>query len=185
MDNIKILMERVTAAAHGCSVKEYEMIKGAAEEFESSGTFEQAQWGRAVSKIASEILKAGGYENSQAFIIYDKLSKAPEWCDGYNQFVEIAEESLGKAVIKSAAFSPAVAAVASKAALTPEALRWLIGLSAAGGAGLGSLAWLMRRDSRENDEEIEALEEKRKYYNQLAADIKSRLDDKAESILNE
>lgn len=67
----------------------------------------------------------------------------------------------------------------------PAALKTLLAASALGGGAVGSLAWLLNKDSTEDDAVIEAKRMQTKHFNSLTKDLKSRLRAKGVSLEDE
>ena len=123
--------------------------------------------GRAVCKVAHEILCLTGYEQSAPAYHLDMITKSAEW---HPQFQETAD-LLIRALIATQAFRKQAAHAGDILSAGGSLAKGIGYGSLAAGSGLGSLYWLLSRHSRQDDADITAKENQRDYYNQLSTEI--------------
>lgn len=134
---------------------------------------------RQVCKIAAAAFEVDGLAHSVHGILFEKLATAEEWSHGYKPFVD----SVKRALAKCARAEDAEAdEVFQKAALLPAAmmlhdqlggnvLKTLVAAGAIGGAGVGSLGFLLSRNARQSSADNASVMEKIKTYKLLRKEI--------------
>lgn len=128
------------------------------------GSSEGAPFNRMLCKIAADAFEADGAAHTPEGILFRNLSQAAEWDPGYNRFADCVKRAMSKE-----ALLPVVAAAHDK--LGGGVLKTLIALGALGGAGAGSLAFLLNRNATQSSAENAALLEKVRAYKQLRQEI--------------
>lgn len=144
----------------------------------------------ALCKVASYIFENAGMTDVPAYILYSKLSNIQQPLTQYSteKFIVPVAKTLKKAA--SSAYEQGIDKIASTflpagiiaklvgrtASTTPEAIRLLSIIGIGGGAAAGSLAWLLNRDSTQDETDVEAKLKQAEHYKQIAEDLQKRLD---------
>jgi hypothetical protein len=126
---------------------------------------------RELCKIACVAFETAGDERCPEAILFGNLAKAAEWYPAYNRFTDAVLRALAKQQLSKEAtmLLPAVAAIHDKAG--GGVLKTLAAGGALGGAALGTLAFLLSRNSQQSSAENAILLEKVKAYKSLKRDI--------------
>jgi hypothetical protein len=119
---------------------------------------------RALCKIAADAFEADGGERTPPGILFARLSSTADWSPGFDRFADCVKRAMAKQ-----ALLPIVAAAHDK--LGGGVLKTLVALGALGGAGAGSLAFLLNRNAVQSSAENAALLEKVRAYKQLRREI--------------
>lgn len=133
-----------------------------------------------VCKIAAAAYEADDMGNSVQFHLFTKLAAVRQWHAELNRFTLPVLSALHRfadrevAVRKSAGAVAALPFVANKIG-APDTVKLLLALGAIPGIGMGSLGFLLSRDSRESSAENNAITEKTRAYKQLRRDIEEDL----------
>lgn len=135
---------------------------------------------REVCKIAAAAYAEDDMGNSMQYHLFTKLAAMPTWHPELNRFTmpvlsafqRFAEREI--AMRKSASAVAALPFVADKVGV-PGFVKLLLGIGAIGGAGAGSLGFLLSRDASESSAENNAITEKTRAYKQLRRDIEEDL----------
>lgn len=139
-------------------------------------------------RIAARAYAEIGAQDQPEFHLFDKLANRKDWDVAFQPIADAAFFGLAK----NARFSvktPVERAVKIGAALrnlagtvaragvtmTPAAMRTLMAVTAAGGAGTGALWWMANRHASEDDNELEQQRQKLDYYRQLTKDVTDEL----------
>lgn len=144
----------------------------------------------ALCKVASHIFERAGMTYTPEYILYSKLSNMPCTLTQYSteKFLVPVVKTLQKAAsvayeigmekVAAGFMLPSIVAklVGRTAATTPEVLRLLSIIGIGGGAAAGSLAWLLNRDSTQDETDVEAKLKQAEHYKQIAKDLQKRLD---------
>ena len=162
---------RVGAAMLGADNDELTRRMGHAGVMSSA---DAAPFNRELCKIAAAAFDADGASNTAPAILFRRLATVPEWSSGYNQFTDCVKRAMAKQ-----ALLPVVAGLHDK--LGGGVVKTLMATGALGGAGLGSLAFLLSRNARQSSSESAELLEKVKAFKQLRRDIDE--DMKANEVL--
>ncbi len=134
---------------------------------------------RQVCKIAAAAFEVDGAGHTVYGILFEKLASTDEWSHGYKPFVDSVKRALAKVARASDAEADAAF---QKAALLPAAmmlhdnlggnvLKTLVAAGAIGGAGIGSLGFLLSRNARQSSADNAAVEEKIRTYKLLRKEI--------------
>lgn len=145
-----------------------------------------------ICKMAATLFDLAGRQREFPFHVYTKLASLRSWNPLFTPWVEAVVAGLAHNPVNASDPSPD-AVVKFGAALTalpsmvaggigrlgsaavPAALTTALAASAGIGAGAGSLYWLANRHVREDDNENEALRQKRDYYRKITGDIADEL----------
>lgn len=160
---------------------------------------------RLMCKYAAEAFREAGQGASFEYCLFKEAAQAPQWFPEMDKLSNAVVNSLGvvyldaqqdehlagREVVKNAAMGILAPSAVSLVKKTPDLFKTVAGLGVAGGAGLGSLIWLMNRHSKQDSDKAEALRAKVKYYNKLTSQIKQELgeepssDEKVEEIVHD
>lgn len=132
---------------------------------------------RALCKVAAAAYAVDGDTTSSRAILFQNLAEADEWSAGYDRFTD----SVKRAAAKQAMVLPLLAATHDK--LGGKMLRTLVAAGVLGGAGVGSLGFLLSRNARQSSAENEEILEKVRAYKQLKRDIEE--DMTANAVMSE
>lgn len=152
--------EAVAAAAAGIPADTLRMAKHAHAVMESQ---EAVPFNREICKIAAAAYEASGESNAPAAILFRNLAAAETWYPQFNQF----SDSVKRAMAKQAMLP----LVSSTSENVGSPLRSLMALGALGGAGVGSLAFLLSRNASQSSAENADLLERVRAYKQLKKEI--------------
>lgn len=145
---------------------------------------------RLMCKYAAEAFKEAGEMTSFEYCMFKEASEAPEWFPEFDHLSNSVFKALGRTVeyaredenfkaheaIKEASSGLLFPALAGGVVRnTPALIKQIATLGLASGAGIGSLAWLLNRHSRQDEDEIEAIKAKRDYYRKLTSEIRDEL----------
>jgi hypothetical protein len=119
---------------------------------------------RELCKIAAAAYQADGAAAEPAAILFRNLSTIPTWDPGYNRFTDCVKRALSKSAMMS--FAGGV-----HNSLGGNTLKALIATGALGGAGVGSLAFLLSRNAAQTSAENAEILEKVRAFKQLRRDI--------------
>jgi hypothetical protein len=125
---------------------------------------EAAPFNRELCKIAAAALAVDGDNHTPAAILFNNLSQVEEWHPGYNRFSDCVKRAMAKQ-----AMLPAV--VAANELGGKGLLKTLVATGVIGGAGIGSLGFLLSRHANQTSAENAGLLEKVRAYRQLKRDI--------------
>jgi hypothetical protein len=124
-----------------------------------------APFNRELCKIAAAAFQVDGAEHTPAATLFRNLSTAPTWEPGYNRFSDCVKRALSK----SAAMMGLAGGLHNS--LSGNTLKALIATGALGGAGVGSLAFLLSRNAAQTSAENAEILEKVRAFKQLRRDI--------------
>lgn len=180
---------KLGAAAGGITPDQLPTLCGVVEESENVNNVNYGNLQRVVCKHAAVAFEKSGQQNDWCYHLFTKLAESRDWypeLDGFSDAVICAMgkvhqegiaqeiEKAGDEIVKRA--SGFVGTLPGKAvALAPDALKTFAGLGVLGGAGLGSLYWLLNRHGQEDDTKNEELKAKIDYYNKLTNEVKAEL----------
>lgn len=140
-----------------------------------------------VCKLASDMYAFTNRKHKLEYHIFSKLAHAKRWAPALDAYVDTVYETLAtlrdrhtpnlSAVVKSAngILDILTGTAARGAAMTPDVLKTLLGLSAAAGGSLGVAAWLANKHTREDATKNEALKQKISYYNMITDELSDQL----------
>lgn len=142
-----------------------------------------------ICKIAAACFKAAGMESSTEFNLYDMLGKSASALSpvSVEKFVVPVVKSLSKQakvaheeLMEKSAAPSVLGGLLSKVFGTasgtiPDLYKLYALLGAGAGTATGALTWYLNRDAAQDSADVEAKEEQAKHYNQIAKDIKKRL----------
>lgn len=123
-----------------------------------------APFNRELCKIAAAAFALDGAATSAPAILFRNLAAQETWHDSYNRFTDCVKRAMAKS-----AMLPLVAATHDK--MGGGVLKTLIALGALGGAGAGSLAFMLNRNANQTSADNAALLEKVRAYKQLRREI--------------
>lgn len=132
-------------------------------------------------KVASVILEASDMETGAAYRFIEKASQANVACpEEYESMLKGAAtfilQSLARLEdLEKSAANPVPALAVRLGAMTPSVVSTLAALSAAAGAGAGSVAWALNRHSRQDALDVEQMKAQIAKYNQVSQEIEERL----------
>ena len=170
------------------------MAKIAAEHLDARVNPEARYFEFNVIKIAAEIMKEAGKMGSMAYHLADAMTKRAtvHWSEEFSEFAEICANAIGAEVIRhklasdasgeSSLTMPETKAAMSKvilglvgegAAMSPEAVKALLGLSIGAGATVGGIGWKLNRDTQQGDADLEAMQAKTDAYDRISNDIQN------------
>ena len=124
-----------------------------------------APFNRELCKIAAAAYQVDGAMSEPAAILFRNLSTTPTWDPGYNRFTDCVKRALSK----SAAMLGLAGGVHNS--LGGNTLKALIATGALGGAGVGSLAFLLSRNAAQTSAENAEILERVRAFKQLRRDI--------------
>jgi hypothetical protein len=127
-------------------------------------TGQAAPFNRELCKIAAAAFETDGDENSTHAILFRNLASTATWSPGYDRFTDCVKRAMAKQ-----AMLPVVAGLHDK--LGGGVVKTLMATGAIGGAGIGSLAFLLSRNAAQSSSESAELLEKVKAFKQLRRDI--------------
>ncbi len=156
------LGQRLGAAQYGADADELDRRLGQASVMNSGAA---APFNRELCKLAAAAYQVDDAPNVPAAILFRNLAAAPEWDAGYNRFTDCVK----RAMAKSAMLMPFASGIHSN--LSSNTLKALIATGALGGAGVGSLAFLLSRNAAQTSSENAELLEKVRAFKQLRRDI--------------
>lgn len=116
---------------------------------------------RMFAKFAAQLFE----ETHPLHHLYAGLSKCANWCDAYDQFTEPVWRAVGLG--KDAA----AVALAAHDKVGGGIMKALVSAGVIGGAGLGTLGFMLNRDARQYSAESKALLEQIRAYKQIRRDI--------------
>jgi hypothetical protein len=180
---------KLAAAVNNKTDKELCAISGY---LDTIGNHKEANYGalqKMVCKIASDVFDEAGRKYDFEYHFLKELSKSANWLPELDKYSDAVLMALGKVateyevqkgddfkdgvVNKSASLLPKLIGMAG--ATTPELIKAMAAIGAAGGAATGGLYWLLNRDSQEDETESEAVKAKIDYYNRVSNEIKNQL----------
>lgn len=152
---------RVGAATLGIDSAGLSRMLGAEKVMSSP---EAEPFNRELCKIAAAAFEADSAAHTPAGILFQNLAKVDTWHPGYNRFTDCVKRAMAKQ-----AMLPAV--VAANELGGNSLLKTLVAAGVIGGAGVGSLGFLLSRHANQTSAENAALLEKVRAYRQLRRDI--------------
>lgn len=187
----------IGALMENVSPEELPRFIGAKRAFENPMHPDYGKFQQVLCKIAaSAYFNAGKLHQPEAHL-YATLARK-NWNSRFNTVADAVLEGLGKSAmfsedgaqfVKQALSIPALLAMEGVSAgahlglaATPAAVTLGLAGAGLGGAGLGSLYWLANRHATEDNNDVEAMKNKLRYYRTLTGDISNSL--KARGIMN-
>lgn len=179
---------KIACAMHGVSPKDIIRHDAFSEKFLADNVM-QAH----LCKIAATAFQKAGLEDSVEYHLYNNMCKVASVRPLHNYTVEefvvpvlhalsgeaqtIHNEVEGQGFRKQAtSILSFIADTAGKAvASVPGISKDILALSALGGAGVGSLAWALNRDSQVDSEEADEKHAQAMHYKRIAEDLRKRL----------
>lgn len=152
---------RIGAATLGIDRSGLNRMLGVEKVMSSS---EAAPFNRQLCKIAAAAFEVDGANHTPAAILFNNLSEAEEWHPGYDRFSDCVKRAMAKQ-----ALLPAV--MAANELGGNGLLKTLVATGVIGGAGIGSLGFLLSRHANQTSAENAGLLEKVRAYRQLKRDI--------------
>jgi hypothetical protein len=169
--------QNLARAIHGVSQPDYVSMV-AQDGVLRSGEGEPFQ--RELCKIAAAIYAETGGGKTVAGKLFEKLASADTpWCPQFSRFTDPVLTAIGRWSVdestdereKSASAAALLPIVASDRSGVPAALKLLVGLGAIGGAGAGSVAFMLGRSARQSSAESQQLLEKARAYKKLRREV--------------
>lgn len=158
---------RAGAAALGIDGGQYSRMLGCARVMDSP---EAAPFNRELCKIAAAAFEADDAAHTPAGILFKNLSETENWNPGYNRFTDCVKRAMAKSALLPAA-------IAANELSGNSLLKTLVATGVIGGAGIGSLGFLLSRNAKQTSSENAALLEKVRAYRQLKRDIEEDMQD--------
>lgn len=155
------LGQRLGAAHYDADVDELHRRMGQESVMKSAAA---APFNRELCKIAAAAYQVDGAERSPAAILFRNLSEIPEWDAGYDRFSDCVKRAMSKSAMMNMAGG-------LHNSLSNNTLKALIATGALGGAGIGSLAFLLSRNASQTSAENAEILEKVRAFKQLRRDI--------------
>lgn len=142
-----------------------------------------------ICKIAAACFKAAGMEDSVEYNLYDMLGKSASALSSVSveKFIVPVVKSLHKQasaaheeLMEKSAAPSVLGGLMSKifgatTGTLPDLYKLYALLGAGAGTATGALTWYLNRDAAQDSADVEAKEEQAKHYQQIASDIKKRL----------
>lgn len=151
--------------------------EGIKEAAATEALLESPQAHRALCKIAADLYEVCGKGQTAAGILYTKLASEDLPVESFVDFTEPVIEALGELeMTKDAAakaFLPRM--VGGAAGLVPSSLSTVAALSVLLGAGVGGGAWMLNRDSTEDNAELESMQRRVQQYDKATAQLTNKL----------
>lgn len=177
---------KFACALHGVSEEDYIKAEAQVKTIENPETFGYGVLQKRAAAVAAATLSQLGLEANLEYHIYNRLSKVAHWHPAYDEFMlpvyhaiaqgkgNARKEALDKRFEKNA--NPGAGAVLSKVLQkiglgAPSVAKVVLGAGAATGAGLGSLAWYLNRDSKSDRADMEAMKERIRHYNRAKREL--------------
>lgn len=179
-------------AVNGCPRTKAAAVEGFVEALDSSAdkrVFEQ----QAV-KVACEVMRQGGHTDKLAYHVASVIADydGSRWPDVFSEFADISMRAIGReclrqkqaaesdmdmseAEVKEASLRFLGSLAGRGLALTPDLIKILFGVSALGGAAVGSAAWKINRDTKQDDDDLETMKAKIDTYDRISNDIEDEL----------
>ena len=154
--------QRIGAAQRGVGADELNRRAGQDAVMSSP---QAAPFNRELCKIAAAAYAADGADTEPAAFLFRNLAQAPDWEPGYNR----CSDCVKRALSKQAALLPFASGI--HGSLGSDALKALVAAGALGGAGVGSLAFLLSRNASQTSAENAEILEKVRAFKQLRRDI--------------
>jgi len=151
---------------HGVAPDEFVKMAAMLDRLNSS---ESEPYGRLCAQLGRDIYEKAGRTDTTGFHLFDRLTKMANWCpEAQKLAVEPLHRALGDMRVKCASVDAIsnVAGAAVKA--SPAALKYLYMLAALTGVGAGTAAWSVERDSKQDNEAVEADKARTDAYNQMS-----------------
>lgn len=155
------LGQRLGAAHYDADADELDRRLGQASVMKSAAA---APFNRELCKIAAAAYQVDGDPNAPAAILFRNLAAA-DWNPGYDRFSDCVKRSLAK----NASMMGLAGGIHNS--LGGNTLKALIATGALGGAGIGSLAFLLSRNAAQTSAENAEILEKVRAFKQLRRDI--------------
>lgn len=173
--------QHLARAIHGVPSAEYTSMVAQDRVLRSA---EGEPFQREICKIASAIFIETGGGNTVAGKLFEKLASADTpWCPEFSRFTDPVLTAIGRWSAdegiaereKSATAAAMLPIIASERSGVPSALKMLVGLGAIGGAGAGSVAFMLGRSARQSSAESQQLLEKARAYKKLRREVEEDL----------
>lgn len=175
----------IAALFTGVNPETVEFHKSAAEVLQD---YHEPNYG-ALQKVAATFARnayaSAGLDASYEFFLFDGLTKVSHWLPEYDHFTDpvfrlianhwsdvVCEQAAQESQEKSAAVAGILSGLGSLVAKGgPAAVKTLLTLGAATGAGAGALYWGLNRHATEDEDNIEAMKERLHHYNQITREL--------------
>lgn len=182
--------KKLAALAYNCSNSDLAMADGLVSTLEDHTHPEYGNFQRVLCKYAADAFDKAGQCTGFEHQLFKEASQVEEWYPEMDHISNSVLNALGTVfalakndadfkaheAIKEAALNTLFPAVAGGVMRnTPGLIKNIATLGIGAGAGIGSLAWLMNRHSRQDEDDLEAMKAKIDYYKQLTNEIKSEL----------
>lgn len=182
--------QKLAALAYGCSNGDLALADGLISTIEDHTHPNYGNFQRVLCKYAADAFAQVGASTGFEYQLFKEASQVEEWYPEMDMLSNAILNGLGTVfskakndadtkaheAIKEAALNSVFPAVAGGVMRnTPGLIKNIATLGIGAGAGIGSLAWLMNRHSRQDEDDVEAMKAKINYYKQLTNEIKSEL----------
>lgn len=140
-----------------------------------------------VCKLAADMYSFTNQKHKLEYHIFEKLANANRWSNLLDPYVDAVYESLTRlhsknafdinaAIKSSSSILNLFTGLATRGAMmSPDALKTLLGLSAATGGSLGVATWLANRHAKQDVTKNEELKQKIDYYNMVTDELSNQL----------
>lgn len=166
------------ALVNGIRLEDLPLLKGASEA--TAAHPRAAAMGQLLARSVCALFEAAGKRASVACQLYEQLSRQPVWEEAHWDLMEpalrviSAHRSAGQEKSASPIMRAGQALAGRIAGRAPDVGNLLMWLALAGGTSLGTGAYMLHRGAT-GDADTTALEDKIKYYNQVASDVENEL----------
>ena len=182
--------QKIAALAYGCSNGDLALADGLISTLEDPTHPQYGNFQRVLCKYAADAFAHAGYTTGFEHHLFKEASQVEEWYPEMDNISNAVLNGLGTVfarckndadfkaheAIKEASLNGVFPAVAGGVMRnTPDLIKNVAPLGIGAGAGVGSIAWLMNRHSRQDEDDLEAMKAKIDYYKQLTNEIKSEL----------
>ena len=182
--------EALAALTYGCSSSDVALASGLINKLEDYKDPNYGAFQKIACHYAAQAFVEAGHQGSFEYELFKRASQLREWHPELDRFSDAFVNALGRVyaeaqhdqdsqakeeVVKAASgiVWPAVAGGVIRN--TPQLMKQIATLGVGAGAGAGSLWWLMNRHTRQDEDELEAMKAKIKYYDKLTKEIRNEL----------
>lgn len=167
------------------------------ENHEHKKAFEQG-----VANLVEVIMRESGNMHKLSYHVAKQIGDhvGPIWPEQFSEFSDIALRAIGRESLsqkraaeeegemlteeetKAASAKMLLGLVGRGAALTPDMVRALLGISAGAGAAVGGIGWKLNRDTQQDEDDLEAMRAKIDTYDRISNDIESEIKDRGHAV---
>lgn len=183
--------------ANGIGMSEANAIRGFVNAIETSP--EKRAMEKAAATMAECVMRESGNMSKFSYHLaraIDEYTGIP-WPEHFSEFADVAIRAIGRVSMaekqaseidgedlsdqetKSAMAKWLLNMTGRGAALTPDVIHAMLGMSAGAGAALGGIGWRLNRDTQQDADDLEAMKAKIDTYDRISNEIESEMQDRA------